>query len=57
MDSDYAQDWRECWSDWMPTRYERKALREGRPYLTFEKRVLDVNQVVLRPKQRFDKCL
>ena len=35
-----AQDWRECWSDWMPTRYERKALREGRRpyYLTFEKR-------------------
>ena len=25
-----AQDWRECWSDWIPTRYERKALREGR---------------------------
>ena len=35
-----AQDWRECWSDWIPTRYERKALREGRRpyYLTFEKR-------------------
>ena len=35
-----AQDWRECWGDWIPTRYERKAQREGRRpyYLTFEKR-------------------
>jgi len=35
-----AHDWRECWSDWIPTRYELKALREGRKpyYLTFEKR-------------------
>ena len=35
-----AQDWRVCWSDWIPTRYESKALREGRRpyYLTFEKR-------------------
>ena len=34
------QDWRECWSDWIPTRYEKKALQEGRKpyYLTFEKR-------------------
>jgi len=32
-------DWRESWSDWMPTRYEQKALREGRVphYLTFRK--------------------
>jgi tRNA (guanine-N7-)-methyltransferase len=33
-------DWREPWADWAPTRYERKALREGRRphYLTFERR-------------------
>jgi tRNA (guanine-N7-)-methyltransferase len=30
-------DWREAWEDWTPTRYEQKALREGRKphYLTF----------------------
>ncbi|QGX98867.1 tRNA (guanosine(46)-N7)-methyltransferase TrmB [Roseovarius faecimaris] len=30
-------DWREPWSDWISTRYEQKALREGRTphYLTF----------------------
>jgi tRNA (guanine-N7-)-methyltransferase len=30
-------DWRRPWSDWIPTRYEQKALREGRrpTYLTF----------------------
>lgn len=30
-------DWREPWTDWIPTRYELKALREGRTphYLTF----------------------
>ncbi len=30
-------DWREPWSDWLSTRYEQKALREGRRphYLTF----------------------
>jgi tRNA (guanine-N7-)-methyltransferase len=35
-----ALDWRECWSDWISTRYEIKALLEGRKpyYLTFEKR-------------------
>ena len=35
-----ALDWRECWSDWISTRYEKKALVEGRKpyYLTFEKR-------------------
>ena len=35
-----ARDWRECWSDWISTRYEKKALLEGRKpyYLTFEKR-------------------
>ncbi len=34
-----AGDWRQPWSDWTPTRYERKALREGRVphYLTFRR--------------------
>lgn len=33
-------DWRVPWDDWISTRYEQKALREGRPphYLTFRKR-------------------
>jgi tRNA (guanine-N7-)-methyltransferase len=33
------QDWREPWSDWTRTRYEAKAVREGRTphYLTFRK--------------------
>ncbi len=32
-----ARDWRESWPDWYSTRYEQKALREGRVphYLTF----------------------
>ena len=32
-------DWREPWGDWIETRYENKALREGRVphYLTFRK--------------------
>ena len=32
-------DWREPWGDWISTRYEQKALREGRTphYLTFRK--------------------
>lgn len=32
-------DWREAWSDWPSTRYEAKALREGRPphYLTYRR--------------------
>ena len=32
-----AEDWRRPWSDWLSTRYEQKALREGRVphYLTF----------------------
>lgn len=32
-----AEDWRAPWSDWPGTRYEAKAVREGRPphYLTF----------------------
>ena len=34
-----ARDWREPWPDWTPTRYEAKALREGRTphYLTFRR--------------------
>jgi tRNA (guanine-N7-)-methyltransferase len=33
------EDWRKPWSDWISTRYEVKALREGRTphYLTFRK--------------------
>ena len=33
-------DWRQPWSDWISTRYEQKALREGRAphYLTFRRR-------------------
>ena len=35
-----AADWREPWPDWTSTRYEAKALREGRAphYLTFRRR-------------------
>jgi len=35
-----AQDWRVAWPDWISTRYEMKALREGRTphYMTFRKR-------------------
>ncbi|SLN49527.1 tRNA (guanine(46)-N(7))-methyltransferase TrmB [Roseisalinus antarcticus] len=34
-----AADWREPWADWISTRYEQKALREGRVphYLTFRR--------------------
>ncbi|WP_424970795.1 tRNA (guanine(46)-N(7))-methyltransferase TrmB [Dinoroseobacter sp. S76] len=34
------EDWRKPWDDWISTRYEQKALREGRTphYLTFRKR-------------------
>lgn len=34
-----AEDWRRPWPDWVPTRYEQKALREGRKphYLTFRR--------------------
>ena len=37
--ADEAADWREPWSDWTSTRYEQKALREGRVphYLTFRR--------------------
>lgn len=33
------EDWRDAWSDWHSTRYEQKALREGRTphYLTFRR--------------------
>jgi tRNA (guanine-N7-)-methyltransferase len=33
------EDWRDPWGDWISTRYEQKALREGRPphYLTFRR--------------------
>ena len=33
-------DWREPWGDWISTRYEQKALREGRSphYMTFRRR-------------------
>jgi tRNA (guanine-N7-)-methyltransferase len=33
-------DWRDPWDDWISTRYEQKALREGRAphYLTFRRR-------------------
>ncbi|ROT98076.1 tRNA (guanine(46)-N(7))-methyltransferase TrmB [Histidinibacterium lentulum] len=35
-----SADWREPWADWISTRYEEKALREGRVphYLTFRRR-------------------
>lgn len=34
------EDWRRPWDDWMSTRYEQKALREGRVphYLTFRRK-------------------
>lgn len=34
-----ADDWRKPWADWVSTRYEQKALREGRVphYLTFRR--------------------
>lgn len=33
------RDWRDAWPDWLSTRYEQKALREGRTphYLTFRR--------------------
>lgn len=38
--ADSPADWRLPWEDWLSTRYEQKALREGRTphYLTFRKR-------------------
>ncbi|MCL4114899.1 UNVERIFIED_CONTAM: hypothetical protein GTU68_036722 [Idotea baltica] len=38
--ADGPDDWRKPWDDWISTRYELKALREGRTphYLTFRKR-------------------
>ncbi|RYH09796.1 tRNA (guanosine(46)-N(7))-methyltransferase TrmB [Tropicimonas sp. IMCC6043] len=37
--ADRPADWREPWDDWLSTRYEKKALREGRVphYLTFRR--------------------
>ncbi len=37
--ADRPADWREPWADWLSTRYEQKALREGRRphYLTFRR--------------------
>ncbi len=37
--AEHPSDWRDPWSDWLSTRYEQKALREGRVphYLTFRK--------------------
>lgn len=37
--AEIADDWRTPWSDWISTRYEQKAIREGRPqhYLTFRR--------------------
>ena len=37
--ADHPRDWREPWGDWLSTRYEQKALREGRVphYLTFRR--------------------
>jgi tRNA (guanine-N7-)-methyltransferase len=37
--ADGAGDWRRPWDDWLSTRYEQKALREGRGphYLTFRR--------------------
>jgi tRNA (guanine-N7-)-methyltransferase len=34
-----ANDWRTAWTDWLSTRYEQKALREGRVphYMTFKR--------------------
>ncbi len=37
--ADSAAEWRDPWDDWLSTRYEQKALREGRVphYLTFRR--------------------
>ena len=37
--AEQASDWRTPWADWLSTRYEQKALREGRTphYLTFRR--------------------
>ena len=41
--ADRPLDWRRPWYDWLSTRYEQKALREGRTphYLTFFKERID----------------
>ncbi len=37
--AEQPRDWRQPWPDWHPTRYEQKAIREGRTplYLTFKR--------------------
>ena len=42
-----ASDWRAPWGDWLSTRYEQKALREGRQphYLTFRRDAPDGREV------------
>ena len=37
--AEHPDDWRKPWDDWLSTRYEQKALREGRTrhYLTFRR--------------------
>jgi tRNA (guanine-N7-)-methyltransferase len=37
--ADGPDDWRHAWADWLSTRYEQKAFREGRRphYLTFRR--------------------
>ncbi|MEM6386245.1 MAG: tRNA (guanine(46)-N(7))-methyltransferase TrmB [Pseudomonadota bacterium] len=39
-EAERPSDWRDPWADWLSTRYEQKALREGRKpcYLTFRRR-------------------
>ena len=39
-DAERAKDWRDPWENWISTRYEKKALHEGRKphYLTFTRR-------------------
>jgi hypothetical protein len=59
-------DWREPWDDWLSTRYEQKALREGRVphYLTFRRASSpfgvwtpsrSASITATRPKQATDK--
>ncbi len=39
LETEGPEGWRQPWADWLPTRYEQKALREGRAphYLTFRR--------------------
>jgi len=47
-------DWRRPWPDWLPTRYEQKALREGRipHYLTFRRLDEPADLAVDRPEAK-----